>query len=149
MCGIYVHVPIGKTLTQKLREPFPSVFKQGLFVKMHKAQLGGKCWRFLRQMYTKVQTRILTGHEFRYTEEEREQLYYDIETGLREGSILSPLLYLIFINGLIEELEKQNCGVSLMNIQTGEKIWLGMIMYADDAACVAESPDHLQRYKNS
>jgi hypothetical protein len=28
-------------------------------------------------------------------------LYYELETGLREGPILSPVLYLLFINGLV------------------------------------------------
>jgi hypothetical protein len=32
--------------------------------------------------------------------EELENQYYQIDTGVREGSIMSPLLYVLFIDGL-------------------------------------------------
>jgi hypothetical protein len=46
-----------------------------------------------KDVYEKVQTRILSGYEHMSTKEQIEALHYDIETGLREGSILSPILY--------------------------------------------------------
>ena len=128
-----------------IKKAFPGVFKQGLFVKLHKAKLGGKCWRMMKKMYEKVQTRILSGYEHMFTKEQIEALHYDIETGLREGSILSPILYLIFINGLILEVEKAGLGINLKNKQTGESMWLGLLMYADDAACMMESPEEVQQ----
>ena len=37
---------------------------------------------------------------------EMESLCYDIDTGVREGSILPPLLHILFIDGLLAKLRK-------------------------------------------
>ena len=73
-----------------------------------------------------------------------EALYYDIHTGVREGSILSPLLYILFIDGLLDELSKSNLGVRLRNRLTGELTWVGALMYADDLLLLADGPGELQ-----
>ena len=72
----------------------------------------------LSNMYSTVHSRILTGQESDFSDEELEALYYEIETGLREGSILSPVLYLLFINGFIEELHARNLGVTILSSTT-------------------------------
>jgi hypothetical protein len=42
-------------------------------------------------------------------------------------------------------VEKAGLGINLMNKQTGESMWLGLLMYADDAACMMESPEEVQQ----
>ena len=83
------------------RKAFPSVFKAGLLVKLHSMGITGRYWRMLTSMYSKIETRILSGHENDMSAEELENLYYQIDTGVREGSIMSPLLYVLFIDGLL------------------------------------------------
>ena len=104
-----------------VKKAFPSAFKAGILVKLYRLGITGKCWRMLRSMYSTVHSRILTGQESSFSEEELEALYYKIETGLREGSILSPVLYLLFINGFIEELHKRNLGVTVLSSRTGNE----------------------------
>jgi hypothetical protein len=127
-----------------VKKAFPSAFKAGILVKLYRLGITGKCWRMLRDMYSTVHTRILTGQESDFSEEELEQLYYELETGLREGSILSPVLYLLFINGFVEELYALNLGVTVVSTRTGKSMWIGALMYCDDAVVVCNSPGELQ-----
>jgi hypothetical protein len=60
------------------------------------------------------------------------------------GSILSPVLYLLFINGFIEELHTRNLGVRFMSASTGKSLWVGALMYCDGAVIVCNTPGELQ-----
>ena len=76
---------------------------------------------------------MATAYESEFSEEEMDQLYYELDTGLREGSILSPVLYLLFINGFIEELHAHDLGVTILSTRTGKAMWIGTLLYCDDA----------------
>jgi hypothetical protein len=103
------------------RKAFPSVFKAGMLVKLHRHGVRGKFWRMVQSMYSKIETRVLTGHESDLTPAELEGMYYQIETGVREESIMSPLLYVLFIDGLLQELRSQGLGVHITHKNTLEK----------------------------
>jgi len=59
--------------------------------------------------------------------------------GVRQGCTLSPLLFLIFVEGLSQELRKSDIG-----IEEG-KIILNHLLFADDLALCAGSQEDLQR----
>jgi hypothetical protein len=126
------------------RKAFPSVYKAGMLVKLHRQGVRGRFWRMLQSMYSKIETRVMTGHEGDLTPEEIEGLYYQIDTGVREGSIMSPLLYVLFIDGLLQELKSRGLGVSITHKHTLEKTWVGALMYADDLVMMANTPEELQ-----
>ena len=126
------------------RKAFPSVYKAGMLVKLHRQGVRGRFWRMLQSMYSKIETRVMTGHEGDLTPEEIEGLYYQIDTGVREGSIMSPLLYVLFIDGLLQELKSRGLGVSITHKHTLERTWVGALMYADDLVMMADTPGELQ-----
>jgi hypothetical protein len=100
----------------------------------------GRYWRMLTSMYSKIETRILSGHENDMSAEELENLYYQIDTGVREGSIMSPLLYVLFIDGLLQKLKERNLGVKRRHRHTRATTWVGALMYADDLVLLADIP---------
>ena len=65
--------------------------------------------------------------------------WFEVEGGLRQGSVLSPLLYSIFMMDLVNELEDSGDGARV------EEAYCGMLMFADNMAMVAESEEGLGR----
>ena len=43
--------------------------------------------------------------------------FFTIEVGVRQGCLLSPMLFLVFINGLTEEIKRKGKGILYGNIQ--------------------------------
>ena len=62
----------------------------------------------------------------------------NISQGVKQGAVLSPLLYSLYVNDLLVELENSGLGARLGNIYTAAP------MYADDLALIATSPEELQ-----
>jgi hypothetical protein len=58
--------------------------------------------------------------------------WFDVKFGLKQGCILLPLLFNIFINNLVGEVKKLDIGINI----NGEKI--GILLYANDVAFVCE-----------
>jgi len=57
---------------------------------------------------------------------------------VKQGAILSLLLYSLFVNDLLVTLEQSGLGVKIGNV------YCGAPMYADDLALIASSPHELQ-----
>ena len=64
--------------------------------------------------------------------------WFNIDVGLRQGCVLSPLLFLIFINDLIKELKDSGIGVTV------GKITLNNLVFADDIVLITNTGAKLQ-----
>ena len=67
---------------------------------------------------------------------------FPIKQGVRQGAILSPLLYSVFVDDLLMTLQKSGYGVHI------DSIFCGAPMYADDLALICDSPTDLQAMLN-
>ena len=63
---------------------------------------------------------------------------YQVTTGLREGCVLFPILFSIFIMDLAEELKRKGLAVEIKGH------WRGACFFADDIVLVAEASKELQ-----
>ena len=64
----------------------------------------------------------------------------NIIQGVKQDRVLSPLLYSLYVNDLLVELESLGLGARLGNVYTGAP------MYADDLALIATYPEELQSW---
>ena len=62
---------------------------------------------------------------------------FPIKQRVRQGAILSPLLYSVYVDNLLDTLASSGCGVRI------ESIYCGAPMYADDLALIADSETDL------
>ena len=62
----------------------------------------GKIWRVIKQMYESSKSSVLL-------EGERSDSF-SVQQGVAQGCSLSPILFSVFVNGLLEELEQSMLG---------------------------------------
>jgi hypothetical protein len=68
--------------------------------------------------------------------------WFGLNTGLKQGCIISPVLFNMYINDLASEIKQLNKGI----IINGE--CLSILMYADDICLIASSESNLQDMLN-
>ena len=88
-----------------------------------------------RNLYKEVGSCVRLGKE-----EERTD-WFGIEVGLRQGCILSPILFSVFIDGVAERVKKVG------GARYGE-MRVSLLLFADDIVLVAESASELQMMLN-
>jgi hypothetical protein len=65
--------------------------------------------------------------------------WFNVDSGLKQGCILSSIMFNIYVNSLIDDINALNIGIDIEN----EK--LAMVLYADDVALLAENEKDLQK----
>ena len=117
------------------QKAFDSVWHAGLLVKLHQRGISGQIWHLINHWYSSSFTSVLW--------EGNCSPYVPILQGVRQGAILSPLLYSIFVDELLDVLLEMNIGAHI------NEVFIGSPMYADDLALIAGSPESLQVMLNT
>ena len=114
-----------------VKSAYDRVWHNGMWVRLHAAGIRGKPWRMLRAMYEKIQRTVLVSG--------KRTLPFLVQVGVSQGSVLSPFLYSVFIDGLIHHLKSNpRWGVEVTN-----RI-VASLLYADDIALIADTAEQLQ-----
>ena len=111
-----------------VRKAYDTVWWEGLWWKMRRYGIAEKLVK-LCMFYVKVEACVVTGYGL--TD------WFVVEEGLRQGSVLSPVLYAIFVMDLVD-LESSGEGVVLGGV------YCGMLMFADDMAMLAGSEGEME-----
>ena len=114
-----------------VKKAYDKTWREGLYKRMMDEGIKGKPWRIMKEILNKVIRKVKVG--------KAESDDFICNTGVPQGSVLSPLQYALFINGLAKELNKEGMGITIF----GEKI--PILLYADDIILVAEFPQQLQQ----
>ena len=65
---------------------------------------------------------------------------FNIEQGVAQGCSLSPILFSVFINDLLKEVEQIGLGIRLSSGKT-----VGGMLFADDIVGISDSKESLWR----
>ena len=110
---------------------FDHVERSILFKKMIKYCVSSKMLKMIENMYSKMKTRVRSTE--RYTNS------FLLENGLMQGECLSPSLFSMYLNDIVEHIESvESMGVLLGNTK------ITVLKYADDLVLFAKSAESLQ-----
>jgi hypothetical protein len=143
------HMFVLKTLIQKytsanmklyacfvdFRRAFDSVLHEALFYGLLSLGIGGNFYNTIHSMYSQSMSCVKIGHK--HTD------MFPSRIGVRQGDILSPNLFKIFINDLPTEFDNNCDPVTIFNKN------ISCLLYADDVVLLSKSKDGLQNCLNS
>lgn len=119
-----------------IKKAYDTVWHAGLKQKLLGYGISGRMYSAICSLYEGCESTIRLGGLLGYTG------FFPIKTGVRQGCILSPWLYSLFINDLARELKRIGIGATI-NRLTHSQICL--LLYADDIVLLADSEKDMQR----
>ena len=114
-----------------VKKAYDTVWRDGLWFKMWEMGIRGKMWRIVRSLYLKNRSCVYL--------EGKTSGFFSVNQGVAQGCTLSPTLFLIYIDGLLRELE----GCPDLGVKFSDHIMHGLL-FADDFVGVAETDQTLQ-----
>ena len=115
-----------------VHKAFDTVWHVGLIVKPYERSIPHYILQLIVRWYENLSSAVLWQSSLSRS--------FSIMQGVRQGAILSPLLYSVFVDDLLMTLQKSGYGV--------DSIFCGAPMYADDLALICDSPTDLQAMLN-
>ena len=109
---------------------FDKVDHNGIFVKLIERKLPLCFLMLLMHWYSNLSARCKWNNSFSET--------FCVTTGIKQGGVLSPHIFAVYLDDLILELKKSGCGCYLI------EQFLAAILYADDLALLALNLTALQ-----
>ena len=124
-----------------LANAYDSVWRDGLWYRMYEMGIRGKWLRVLQEMYDGVESRVLLNGQLHTP-------WIGVPLGLRQGCVLSPLLFNLYLNGVLEALDGAGGGTRHRWYDTEEhrerEVNIATLAYADDLVLLAEDGSALQ-----
>jgi Reverse transcriptase (RNA-dependent DNA polymerase) len=112
------------------RRAYDRCWRAGLADRMWSLGIKGRMWSMIQDMLASVSRQVVIDGE--------KSEPFNIDIGVPQGAVLSPLLYSIFIQGLSDMLISEGFGLAVC----GTKV--PVLLYADDIVLLAEDADELQ-----
>lgn len=129
----YTNKPGGRLYTcfVDFRKAFDTVIHPGIKFKLKSYQIGGKFYDIISSLYSKNKLCVKLS--------DKHTTFFKSEIGVRQGDVLSPNLFKLFINDLPKYLQGSPDEVLLNDIP------VECLMYADDIVLLSSSRTGLQK----
>ena len=107
-------------------------FEYGVLLgRLYDVGISSKLWRLLRMWYTEPKSMVKLNGSLSHQ--------FSLCRGVRQGSVLSPILFLLVMDPLLQQMESKNLGPSL----AGQ--FMGASAHADDVRTVTSSLHCLEK----
>ena len=113
-----------------VKKAFDTVWRDGLWYKLWHKGVQGKLWRLLQNMYAKTRSAVLVNG--------RPSAEFPVSQGTAQGCTLSPTLFDVFVDDLLESVQASGLGVEFAGSL------LAALMFADDFIGLEGDPARLQ-----
>ncbi len=113
-----------------MKKSFDSVNRTCLLDKLRNIGVNGNIYFAVKTIYENVSCAVLVNGI--YTD------WFAGDLGVKQGCILSPTLFSVYINDLAKVIKELDCGIVMENYE------LNILLFADDIALIADSPQSLQ-----
>ena len=117
-----------------MSKAFDKVNHHGLYIKLVKRNVPCQFINVIINWYSKCYATVRWNDCF--------SQIFDVCCGVRQGGVLSPVLFAIYVDDIIVELKSSQEGCSIGGL------YLGCVMYADDLLLLSASLTTLQRMIN-
>jgi hypothetical protein len=106
-----------------MSKAYDTVWRSALWLKLDRAGIKGRMWKMCTRMYERVSARVKAGQDISEA--------WILTDGLKQGSVLSPIFFLIFVNDLVDAMKETNGGLVVNGIA------LPGLLFVDDVTAVA------------
>jgi len=114
-----------------IAKAYDTCYRPALWAKLWDIGIQGRIWRYLFNFYQESESRIKLNEG--YTE------WFSPGQGVLQGDVASPLLYSVFISGVVHEINKLNLGVEINPCRKA-----AIFLWADDICLLAPDETQLQ-----
>ncbi|MBL4694681.1 RNA-directed DNA polymerase [Candidatus Gracilibacteria bacterium] len=123
-----------------MRKAYDLVWRKALWVKLESIGVGGRVLRLLRNWYRTTLSAVRVNGVVSSA--------FPLELGVKQGDVLSPLLFNVFINDILSDLKSKGLGVSIPGDRVRDspfspplKNRIAGLLWADDLVVLAETPN--------
>ena len=118
------------------QKAFDMVPHSALLYKLRRAGVRGRLFDLIQDVYSKSCASI-AGTE--------NVSPFPLQRGVRQGCPISPLLFVLFINDIFDNLRDSGLTISVPSSTTQPALSLPGLLFADDTLLLQDSPDSLQK----
>lgn len=94
-----------------VKKAFDCVWHDGLFYKLYNSGVNKSICKLIVNMYTCMFSCVRSRSY--------KSVWFPVRQGTRQGGVISPFLYLLYINGLLYELELSDLGFCIYGVSCG------------------------------
>ena len=114
-----------------IKRAYDVVWREGLWERLWQCGMRGRMWRVIQRLYQKTVSCVVVDGE--KTEWKRS------EVGVRQGCVMSPNLFSMFINGMAERVKGEAKGIRWASKK------LSILLFADDVVLMAEEEEDMEK----
>lgn len=117
-----------------MKKAFDTVNRDCMWFKLMKIGVHGNILYAIQSLYKDISCAVSINDTL--TE------WFPLSQGVKQGCGLSPTLFAIYINDLVDDLSQLNCGIDIGGTQ------ISLFLYADDIVLLSESAEDMQSMLN-